>query len=97
MTKVGIIVNFKKDSKLSFTSSIVKWLNDNNCEVLLPYSISSKLETKKKSYEQEYIYEQSDFIMVSWWRWDNARNSKKCIKLWNSNLRDKYGTSWIYD
>jgi NAD+ kinase len=64
MTKVGIIVNFTKDSKLDFTASIVNWLNNNNCDVLLPYSITEKLLSNQKSYENEFIYKNSDFILV---------------------------------
>jgi NAD+ kinase len=64
MTKVGIIVNFAKDSKLDFTSSIINWLNNKNCDVLLPYSITEKLLLNQKNYENEFIYEKSDFILV---------------------------------
>lgn len=64
MAKIGIVVNLTKDKDLKVTSSITKWLEKNNCEVILTEAIADELKKPEIGYSQTEMYKQSDFIIV---------------------------------
>lgn len=64
MKKIGVVVNLAKDVNLDFTKSIVTWLYEHNCEVLLSKSIAIKIGYSQYSYDEQYIYMESEFIIV---------------------------------
>jgi len=64
LSRIGIIPNLSKDSNLYLTESIVKWLLDNNQEVLINNGIALKLGKPELGSKNEDIYMNSDFIIV---------------------------------
>lgn len=64
MSRIGIIPNLSKDNNLYLTESIVKWLLDNNQEVLINNGIALKLGKPELGSKNEDIYMNSDFIIV---------------------------------
>lgn len=64
MSRIGIIPNLSKDSNLYLTESIVKWLLENNQEVLINNGIALKLGKPELGSKNEDIYMNSDFIIV---------------------------------
>jgi len=64
LSRIGIIPNLSKDNNLYLTESIVKWLLDNNQEVLINNGIALKLGKPELGSKNEDIYMNSDFIIV---------------------------------
>lgn len=64
MTAVGIVANLTKDINLNLTKQIVKWLEKNECRVLLPEIIASQIDRIELGYQTADIYKGSDFIVV---------------------------------
>jgi len=64
LSRIGIIPNLSKDSNLYLTESIVKWLLENNQEVLINNGIALKLGKPELGSKNEDIYMNSDFIIV---------------------------------
>lgn len=62
--KIGIIINLEKEISNEYIISIINWLKDNNCEVMIPFEICLRLASASKSYETKYIYENADLIIV---------------------------------
>lgn len=64
MIRVAIIVNSTKDRDLKVTSSIVKWLEEKECEAIVPQSIANKLNRPELGCAVPEIYKQCDFAIV---------------------------------
>jgi NAD+ kinase len=64
MAKVGIVVNLTKDVGLKLTSSIIKWLEKNKCEVLLSEITASQLNRPELGFAPVDMYKHSDFLIV---------------------------------
>lgn len=64
MAKIGICVNLTKDKDLKVTSSIIKWLEENNCEVIISEDIAKKLNRPELGNSLDAMYKESDFIIV---------------------------------
>lgn len=64
MTRVGVFVNLTKDIDLQITASIVKWLEDRNCEILLTEITAMELKRDELGYSPVELYKKSDFVLV---------------------------------
>lgn len=64
MRRVGIITNPQKDCKLKITSSIIAWLEQNNCEVYTEKSLAELLGRQLVLHYDNIKLENIDFIIV---------------------------------
>lgn len=64
MTKVSIITNLSKDNNLAMTRKIVNWLENNDCQVLLPEEVGFKIDRKDITYKSEEMYRICDFAII---------------------------------
>ena len=64
MHNVGIIVNESKDEHLKITISIIEWIENRECHIMLDSSISSKIGRPQYSTILDDIYKYSDFLIV---------------------------------
>lgn len=64
MAKVGIIVNLTKDKDLKVTSSITKWLEENECQVILSEITADQLKRPELGYSLTEMCKQCDFVIV---------------------------------
>lgn len=64
MIKIGIIVNLSKDINLNFTKSIIDWLSNKKCEILLPDFIVEKMNINIIGFKEQFIYKEANFIIV---------------------------------
>ncbi|MFZ5353549.1 MAG: NAD(+)/NADH kinase [Bacillota bacterium] len=62
--RFGIIPNLSKDSDLTITENIVKWLKNKNVEVMLNDTIANKLYMPELAFPVEEIYSDSDMVIV---------------------------------
>lgn len=62
--KIGIIINLQKEIPTDYITSIINWLKEHNCDVMIPVEIKNKVNSISKSYETKYIYENTDLVIV---------------------------------
>lgn len=61
---IGIIPNLQKASSLDVTQGLIKWLEDQNIQVLLNEITASEVERPDLAQASAVIYKNSDFIIV---------------------------------
>lgn len=64
MTNVGIYVNMTKDKNLEITKSIVVWLEENNCKVILAKTTAHQLGRVELGHSLEEMFKKSSFVIV---------------------------------
>lgn len=64
MDKVGIIPNITKDKDMKLTKEIIKWIEENDGQVLLNEIEAEKIDRSDLAYKSHEMYDQADFIIV---------------------------------
>lgn len=64
MKKIGIIPNLTKDKDMKLTRKIIKWIEENNGQVLLNEKEAEKINRKDLAYNNNKMYQEADFVIV---------------------------------
>src|SRR5690554_3912990 len=64
MKKIGIIPNFTKDKDMKLTRKIIKWIEENNGQVLLNEIEAEKVDRCDLAHKSYKMYKEADFIIV---------------------------------